>query len=393
MSDALNTNNHTYEVAPVFIIVEKALIDCTIRKLGWINGGDGITAPGGSIANMYGLVLARHYKFPELKTKGLCHSPPLVIYTSEDSHYSVLKGANWMGIGTDNVVKVKTDKGGRMIPEELQKSIEKSLSQGKVPLAVNATSGTTVLGAYDDLDAISQVCKEHQVWLHVDACWGGSAILSPKLKNLMSGVDKVDSIAWNPHKMLGAPLQSNIFVTQKKGLLAQCNSASATYLFQQDKFYDVSFDTGDKSVQCGRKVDAFQIWFMLKTRGEKYFCDAVENAFAQADYLASKVREREGFELVLDPHSCTNVCFRYIPKKLRGQEKNDQFDQQVSAATAKIKERMSLDGTLMIGYQPLPHKKLSNFFRMVIHGIPHPTQKDMDFVLDEIQRCGEQLTE
>ena len=87
--------------------------------------------------------------------------------------------------------------------------------------------------------------------------------------------------AWNPHKMIGAPLQSNIFVTQKSGLLAQCNSASASYLFQQDKFYDVSYDTGDKSVQCGRKVDAFQVWFMLKTRGERYFCEAVENAFDQ----------------------------------------------------------------------------------------------------------------
>ena len=81
--------------------------------------------------------------------------------------------------------------------------------------------------------------------------------------------------------MIGAPLQSNIFVTQKPGLLAQCNSASASYLFQQDKFYDVSYDTGDKSVQCGRKVDAFQIWFMLKIRGERYFCEAVENAFDQ----------------------------------------------------------------------------------------------------------------
>ena len=92
--------------------------------------------------------------------------------------------------------------------------------------------------------------------------------------------------AWNPHKMIGAPLQSNIFVTQKPGLLAQCNSASASYLFQQDKFYDVSYDTGDKSVQCGRKVDAFQVWFMLKIRGERYFCEAVENAFDQVLHVS-----------------------------------------------------------------------------------------------------------
>jgi len=393
LSDALNTNAHTYEVAPVFLIVERALIEYTIGKLGWKHGGDGITAPGGSLANMYGLMLARHNLYPEIKTKGITGSEvkPLVIFTSEDSHYSVLKGANWMGIGTENVVKVKTDGAGRMIPDRLKEAILAAIDNGKVPLAVNATSGTTVLGAYDDLQSLAEVCQsfEPKVWLHVDACWGGSAILSPKWEFLMKGVEHVDSLAWNPHKMIGAPLQSNIFVTQKPGLLAQCNSASASYLFQQDKFYDVSYDTGDKSVQCGRKVDAFQVWFMLKTRGERYFCEAVENAFDQADYLASQVKLRDGFELVVDPHSCTNVCFRFIPKKLRDVERNEEFWQKLSQVAPKIKEKLTIDGTLMIGYQPLPHKNLSNFFRMVVHAIPHQTNASMDHVLNEIQRCGE----
>jgi len=395
LSDALNTNAHTFEVAPVFLIVERALIEYTIRKLGWSQGGDGITAPGGSLANMYGLMLARHNLYPDIKTKGIAstQTKPLAIFTSEDSHYSVLKGANWMGIGTDNVLKVKTDYAGRMIPSELKKSIQMAIDDGKVPLAVNATSGTTVLGAYDDLSSLAEVCQAFspKIWLHVDACWGGSAILSPKLQFLMKGAEHVDSLAWNPHKMIGAPLQSNIFVTQKSGLLAQCNSASATYLFQQDKFYDVSYDTGDKSVQCGRKTDAFQVWFMLKTRGERYFSEGVENAFAQAEYLAKEVREREGFELVLDPHSCTNVCFRYIPKSMRTLERDHQFWQNLSQVPPKIKEKLTIDGTLMIGYQPLPHKNLSNFFRMVVHAIPHPTKVSMDHVLDEIQRCGDLL--
>ena len=83
----------------------------------------------------------------------------------------------------------------------------------------------------------------------------------------------------------------------------------------------------------------------------------------QAEYLAKEVREREGFELVLDPHACTNVCFRYIPKSMRALERDHQFWQNLSQVPPKIKEKLTMDGTLMIGYQPLPHKNLSNFFR------------------------------
>ena len=179
-----------------------------------------------------------------------------------------------------------------MIPAELDQCIRAAKAEGKAPFFVNATSGSTVLGAYDDLSGLAGVCRANQVWLHVDACWGGSVVFSSKLRHLMSGSHLVDSIAWNPHKMLGAPLQTSAFIVKHKGLLHQTNSANATYLFQQDKFYDVSYDTGDKSVQCGRKVDGFKFWFMLKARGEKYMEEIVDNAFDMADYLTHLVSTR-----------------------------------------------------------------------------------------------------
>merc|ERR1712156_1389304 len=317
LSDALNTNIHTFEVAPSFIIIEHSVLGHIRKLFDWGEQGDGIFSPGGSLSNMYGMMLARHNAFPDIKRTGLSGAPTLVALTSEESHYSIVKGANWLGMGVDNVVKVLTDSGGRMIPDELDKALDNVKAGGRVPFFVNATSGSTVLGAYDDLEALAEVCSKHKVWLHVDACWGGSAILSRKYKHLKKGSDKVDSIAWNPHKMVGAPLQTSPFIVRHKGLLHQCNSASATYLFQPDKFYDVSYDTGDKSVQCGRKVDAFQVWFMLKVRGENYFAEAVQNAFDQAEYLAASIRNRPGFELVVDPISCTNVCFHYIPLRMR----------------------------------------------------------------------------
>jgi len=280
-----------------------------------------------------------------------------------------------------------------MIPEELDECIEKVKSEGRVPFFVNATSGSTVLGAYDELDKLSDVCRSHNIWLHVDACWGGSAILSSKLKHLMKGCEKVDSLAWNPHKMVGAPLQSSAFIVRHKGLLHTTNSANATYLFQQDKFYDVSYDTGDKSIQCGRKVDAFKLWFMLKARGENYMEDMVDNTFNMAEYLVHLVTTKEGFRLVpgYEGRQCTNVGFWYIPPSMRGQEETAEWWSKLETVAPAIKEKMIKEGTLMIGYQPLPYKNLKNFFRMVIHGVPRPNKENMEFVVNEIERIGKNM--
>jgi len=394
LTDALNTNIHTFEVAPAFIVVEHHLLRYIRKLFGWDpEEGDGIFNPGGSMSNFYGMMLARHHLFPQLKSKGLSGHPPLVAFTSEESHYSIMKGANWLGMGVDNVVKVKCDQGGRMIPEELERCIAKAKSQGKAPFFVNATSGSTVLGAYDDLTALAEVCRTTQTWLHVDACWGGSVVFSDTLRHLMRGSHLVDSLAWNPHKMVGAPLQTSAFIVRHKGLLHQTNSANATYLFQQDKFYDVSYDTGDKSVQCGRKVDGFKFWFMLKARGEKYMGDIVDNAFAMADHLTHLVSTRPGFRLVPEykDRKCTNVGFWYIPPSLRDQPEDDQWWQKIEKVAPKIKEEMIMDGSLMIGYQPVPYKNLKNFFRMVIHGVPRPTKENMEFVVNEIERIGKNM--
>ena len=362
-------------------------------KIGW-GEGDGIFSPGGSISNMYGMMLARHKRFPDLKSKGLSNAAPLVAFTSEESHYSIVKGANWMGLGTDNVVKVATDKSGRMRPEALHEAVKKASSEGKTPFFVNATAGSTVMGSFDDIDAIAEVCGRHDLWLHVDACWGGGALLSRRKRNLLSGIEKSDSVAWNPHKMIGAPLQCSPFITKHKRLLMETNSASASYLFQQDKFYDVSYDTGDKSVQCGRKVDGFKLWFMLKARGEEQLERLVDNAFDKAAYLYERILARadEGFRPAFqEGFSCTNVCFYFVPDCLKGREEDEEWMRKLAKVAPKVKELMIKDGSLMIGYQPLKHKNKVNFFRMVVHCQPEPTEADMDFVLDEIVKNGKNL--
>ena len=129
-----------------------------------------------------------------------------------------------------------------------------------------ATEGTTVFGAFDPINALADVCAKYGLWLHVDSAWGGGVLMSRKHRHLMAGVERADSVTWNPHKLLGVPQQCSVILCRHQGLLKDVHRAEATYLFQKDKFYDISYDTGDKTFQCGRKVDVLKFWLMWKAK-------------------------------------------------------------------------------------------------------------------------------
>ncbi|XP_070536514.1 cysteine sulfinic acid decarboxylase-like isoform X2 [Ptychodera flava] len=389
LTDAINSSAYTYEVSPVFILMEHEVIKRLCESVGYVKG-DGVFCPGGSIANMYAMNIARFKKFGvDVKTKGLFGLPRMISFTSEHSHYSIKKGAAFLGFGTDNITLVKCDERGKMIPEDLEKKIIETKEQGNVPLFVNATSGTTVLGAFDPLDKIADVCEKHDVWLHVDACWGGSASMSRKWKHLMKGVERTNSLAWCQHKMMGVPLQCSAFLMNGNiGLMHEAHCAGARYLFQQDKFYDISYDTGDKVIQCGRKVDAFKLWLMFKAKGNVGFEEEINIKFDNSRYLAQLVKERTGFQLVAEPE-CTNVCFWYIPPSIRDLERDEKFNSLLEKVAPIIKERMVKQGTLLIGYQPLSNKP--NFFRHIFSNAK-TTKQDVQFIVDEIERLGRNIT-
>ncbi|XP_038642244.1 cysteine sulfinic acid decarboxylase [Scyliorhinus canicula] len=328
ITETLNTSQYTYEIAPVFVLMEEVVLKKLCALIGW-QCGDGIFCPGGSMSNMYAMNLARYKIFPEVKKRGLWDMPRLVVFTSEECHYSMMKGAALQGLGTDNVYVVKTDERGRMIPKELEKEISAAKSKGVVPLMVCATSGTTVFGAFDSLPEIADICEKFGVWLHVDAAWGGSILISRKHRYLLTGIERADSVAWNPHKMLQAGLQcAALLLKDNTDLMKNCHAAYAKYLFQPDKFYNVCFDTGDKSLQCGRKVDCLKLWLMWKAIGTRGLEERIDRAFACTRYLVNEMKEREGFQLVMEPQG-VNVCFWYIPSSLRGKEQTPDFWQNV----------------------------------------------------------------
>ncbi|MEQ2282644.1 Glutamate decarboxylase 2, partial [Ameca splendens] len=169
LTSTANTNMFTYEVAPVFVLLEYVTLKKMREIIGWSDGrGDGIFSPGGAISNMYAMLLARFKMFPEVKEKGMSSVPRLAAFTSEHSHFSIKKGAAALGIGTESVICIKADECGKLIPADLERRILEAKQKGFVPFFVSATAGTTVYGAFDPLIAISDICRKYNIWFHVD---------------------------------------------------------------------------------------------------------------------------------------------------------------------------------------------------------------------------------
>ena len=391
ISSTQNGSMFTYEIAPVYSIMERQVCLKLAKFIGW-DDTDSILAPGGSICNLYGMLCARHKSFPNIKTKGMGGLPNMVVFSSEHSHYSVGKFAILMGIGTDNIIKVKCDEDGRMCPENLRHQIVKAKQNSSFPICVVSTIGTTVLGAIDPIDAIANVCIEFGIWHHVDGCLGAPVVLVPDLVDDVRGIEKVDSVAWDAHKLWTVPLQCSAFLAnpKHKGILLECNSMHARYLFQQDKQnYDPSLDTGDKSIQCGRHIDVFKLWLWWKGKGTDGVVRDTEICINNARLLANMIEKRDGFEMIFRPQFI-QVCFFYIPPGISGLERNEDFYAKLDKVAAHVKSEMVKKGDMMIGYQKTHHPKNVNYWRMVLSN-PATNQADLVRILDHIEELGKDM--
>ncbi len=195
-------------------------------------------------------------------------------------------------------------------------------------------------------------------------------------------------MTWNPHKLLAVPQQCSTFLTRHQGILSNCHSTNATYLFQKDKFYDTQYDTGDKHIQCGRRADVFKFYYMWRAKGTSGLEKHIDTLFENAEFFTETIKQRDGFEMMMENPECTNICFWYIPPSLRNHERNAEFISKLHKVAPKIKERMMKEGSMMITYQPIGDKP--NFFRLVLQNSAL-TKDDMMHFITEIERLGEDL--
>ena len=382
MTAVLNTSMYTYESAPVGTLVELKLIDELNAAVGF-SEGDGVLAPGGSISNLMALLTARQVHFPGVKELGLPDGCRPSIFHSDQAHYSIKRAAVVAGLGSERSIAVASDAEGRMLPQALELALQESKARGETPFFVVATSGTTVPGAYDPIAPISKLAQKHGLWLHVDASYGGSVLLSKQLRPLMAGVEEAHSVTWNPHKMMGVPLACSAILMREKGLLLATNGMGAEYLFHDDMHG--SYNLGDLSLQCGRRVDAFKLWFGWQVMGQRGYAARVEHLFQMSADFAAMIEARENFELARVPHG-PNVCFRYLPSHAKPKDEAQRREWQ-GQATERIRAQLMESGRFMINYADLDDVAT---FRNVSTN-PDTSHADLQALLDAIEEFGRQM--
>ena len=301
----LNNSMYTYKAAGPQIGVEKAILRKVCDLIGWDEQSDGTIAPGGSMTNFMSMLMARDAFNERIRYEGA--HPKMTVYTSAESHYSVAKNAAFAGIGRDQVRNIASDEFGRMDVADLRSQIEKDITDGYAPILVNGTAGTTVLGAFDPVAEMSAVCKEHNIWLHIDGAYCGSVLFSNQYKHLIKGIELVDSFSLNAHKMIGTPLSCSLIMVKDKKHLYDSFSNDASYLYQTD--HD-EFNLGKTSLQCGRRNDALKFWTLWKSVGTKGLEEIVDHQFKLADVARTYVRNNSDYTLYSHDESIS-VCFNY----------------------------------------------------------------------------------
>jgi sulfinoalanine decarboxylase/sulfinoalanine decarboxylase/aspartate 1-decarboxylase len=364
----LNNSMYTYKVGGPQIGIEKEIIQQVCNKIGYGEGGGGTFPTGGSMANFMGLLMARDQHNATIKHAGVQET--LIAYSSTESHYSIAKNAAFAGIGRDNIRYITTDNQGAMRADALATQIRVDIEAGLSPFFVNATAATTVLGVYDPLEALAKVCKEHKIWLHVDAALGGAVMFSETYNYLLKGSEYTDSFTFNAHKMLGVPLSCSMLLARNKNHLYESFSNDADYLYQGD---DDDLNLGKMSIQCGRRNDALKFWTLWKSVGTKGLAEIVDYQF-ELSAQAHEYIENNSDYTVYSKSPSVSICFNYKnidPKSL---------------CTALYEEQ-----EVVVGYGSYGD---TSFVRMVAVNTNNEVTDMMDFfriVEDFVQRKGDAL--
>jgi aromatic-L-amino-acid/L-tryptophan decarboxylase len=328
----LNQNLGPFRLSPGGTTIEEHLTGWLARRFGLPEEAGGQLVAGGAMANLVALKVARDRALGDgARERGVGEGPPLAFYASTESHVVQARAADVLGLGTAAVRPVPVDEGWRMRTDALADALQRDLEAGARPAAVIATAGTTATGAIDPLPEIAELCESHRVHFHVDACYGGPAVLADDLRPLLEGIERADSIVVDAHKWLYTPLLGGCVLVRERELLPTAFASEASYTWlHEDARQGVDFAM--HGPDFSRSFAALRIWLSLLAHGTTAYGRRISHDAALARYLGELVSEHPDFEL-MTPVSLSICCFRYAPEALAGdQEGLDRLNQDLLTA-------------------------------------------------------------
>ncbi len=324
----LNNNAGAWEQAPPMVAAEQEVVRCFGEILGLPPGTDGIVLPGGSYATLHALQLAREAKLPDWREGGpraLTGDPR--VYVSDASHFSAVRAAEALGVASKDVVRIPSIGRGSLDPEALLETLNTDREAGALPFAVVATLGTTGTGAMDALPQLVEICREHDVWLHVDACYGGAAALLDELRGRFAGLAEADSVAVDPHKWFFVPMVAGLVFTRHSDLELSTFDVDAPYIPEGERV-----DGFRRGLPTSRRAAGFTIWMALRAHGLSTIRTAVRRNNQLARRLETRLAE-QGFR-VLPGGELSIACARWEPEGTSAEERN-ALQQQIAKATVE----------------------------------------------------------
>ncbi|TGD29888.1 pyridoxal-dependent decarboxylase [Brevibacterium sp. S22] len=346
MLAAINTSVDTYDQSEVATLMERRLVDWTCGHLGF-SSGDGIFTSGGTQSNLQALFLARENVLTglvddanepdragsddanELDRAGSDDAEPrrggstvpirrealsrLRILATDQAHFSVSRAAFLLGLDAEAVVTVPTDASGRMDAEALNASLLSIEAHDAIPMAVVATAGTTDLGVIDPLETIAEVCEAANVWLHVDAAYGGGLLWAPARAHLLDGISRATSVTIDFHKTFFQPVSSSALLIRDASLFAP-TIHHHDYLNPEAEALEADAEPNqvDKSLQTTRRFDALKLWMTLRARGAGEIGAMIDTICDLAADVRALLEDQADFD-VLGASDLSTVLFRFTP--------------------------------------------------------------------------------
>src|SRR4051794_26430212 len=332
LASGLNQNLGGYRLAPGASEIEAALTSWLAGRFGLPEGSGGELLGGGAMANFVALKAARDRAAgPGVRERGIRGGVPLAFYASSEAHIVQQRAADMLGVGSDAVRMIEVDERWRMRPDGLGAAILHDLDAGVRPAAVIATAGTTATGSIDPLPEIADVCERQGLWLHVDAAYGGPAVLADDLRPQLEGIERADSIAVDPHKWLYTPLPAGCLLVRDLDGLAGSFASEASYTWM-DEHVRQGMEYRHLGPYFSRGFLALSVWVSLLAHGRAAYGRRISHDAALARYLGELVEEAPDFELCA-PVGLSVTCFRYAPQALRGDDETlNRINQEILTA-------------------------------------------------------------